>query len=262
MPGSREARIEALRGRIAAIEAGTRTPTQVLPFGDPSIDGHLPGGGLPRAGWHEVVGEGLEGESGAATAAFAALLARPKALSGAAKGAVVWVLRRSDLYVPGLVNLGFPVERLVMVRVRDEAEGLSVLEDALATPGVAVAIGEAEAPDLVAGRRLQLACERSGGFGVVLHRRPYGGPARGATGSAAFSRWRVGPAPGRAPPDGLGLGPPAWRVALERCRGGRPGAWILEHSEADHGPHPFRVVSELADHDLAQTPPERLRRAG
>lgn len=258
MPGSRDARLEALRGRIAAIEAGTRTPTPVLPFGDARIDARLAGGGLPRTGWHEIVGEGLEGEGGAATAAFAALLARPRATSGA----VVWVLRRADLYVPGLTALGFPVERLVLVRVRDEAEGLAVLEDALATPGVAVAVGEAEAPDLVAGRRLQLACERSGGFGLVLHRRPYGGAAKGTTGSAAFSRWRVGPAPSRAPPDGLGLGPPAWRVALERCRGGRPGAWILEQSEAGDGPYSFRVVSELADHDLAPAQPERLRAVG
>lgn len=251
MAGSREARLAALRGRIAAIEAGTRTPTPVLPFGDPAIDGCFPGGGLPLGAWHEVVGAGLEGETGAAPAAFASLLLRPLLMTGV----VVWVARRSDLFAPGLAGLGFPAQRLIQVRARDEAEVLSVLEDALSTQGVSAAVGEAEAPDLTAGRRLQLACEKRGGLGLLLHRRPYGGRAgegpRTVSGSASFSRWRVGPQPSGAPPDDIGLGPPRWRVELERCRGGRPGGWILEAQEAGHGPHPFRLVSQLADHDVA-----------
>jgi len=254
MAGSREARLAALRGRIAAIEAGTRTPTPVLPFGDPAIDGCFPGGGLPMGGWHEVTGAGLQAETSAAPAAFVGLLLRPLVKTGA----IVWVARRSDLFAPGLFGLGFPAERLIQVRTRDEAETLSVLEDALSTEGVVAAIGEAEAPDLTAGRRLQLACERRGSFGVVLHRRPYGGRAgasQAVSGSASFSRWRIGPSPAPPPPDDIGLGPPRWRVELERCRGGRPGAWILEQQEAGHGPHPFRLVSQLADHDVAPTEP-------
>ncbi|RRN62454.1 protein imuA [Caulobacter sp. 602-1] len=236
------------------MEAGTRTLTPVLPFGDPAIDGCFPGGGLPLGGWHEVTGAGLEGETGAAPAAFVGLLLRPLVKAGA----IVWIARRSDLFAPGLFGLGFPTERLIQVRARDEAETLSVLEDALSTQGVAAAVGEAEAPDLTAGRRLQLACEKRGGFGVVLHRRPYGGRAgagQAVSGSAAFSRWRIGPSPTPSPPDDIGLGPPRWRVELERCRGGRPGAWILEAQEAGHGPHPFRLVSQLADHDVAAAEP-------
>lgn len=252
--------LSALKARITALEAGTRTPSRVLSFGDPRIDGCFPGGGLQRGGWHEVGGAGLEDETGAAPAAFAARLLRPLA----ARGAVVWVMRRDDLYAPGLAGLGFPVERLIQVRARDEAEVLSVLEDALATVGVACAVGEAEAPDLRAGRRLQLACERRGATGLLLRRRPFGGPAgrpREVSGSAAYSRWRIGPAPSQPPPGEPGLGPPRWRVELERCRGGRPGAWILESSEADHGPHSFRLVSQLADHDVAAAQPD-VRRAG
>ncbi|MGR4862256.1 ImuA family protein [Caulobacter sp. LARHSG274] len=257
MPGAKPA-LSALRARIAALEAGTRTPSLVLPFGDPRIDSCFPAGGLPRGGWHEVGGAGLDEETGAAPAAFSALLLRPLA----AKGAVVWVMRRDDLHAPGLQGLGFPAGRLIQVRARDEAEVLAVLEDALATVGVAAAVGEAQAPDLKAGRRLQLACERRGATGILLRRRPYGGPAgkmREVSGAAALSRWRVAAAPSQPPPGEPGLGPPRWRVELERCRGGRPGAWILESSEADHGPHPFHLVSQLADHDVVE---EDLRRAG
>ena len=250
----REARIAALKGRIAALEAGTRTPRPVLSFGDPAIDGCFPAGGLPSGCWHEVMGAGLEDETSAAPAAFAALLTRPLLKTGA----VVWVMRRTDLFAPGLAGFGFPTERLIQVKARDEAEVLSVLEDALSTIGVAAAIGEAEAPELKAGRRLQLACEKRGSFGVLLHRRPYGGPVgqvRTVSGSSSFSRWRIAAAPSQPPPDFPGLGPPRWRVELERCRGGRPGAWVLESSEAEHGPHPFRLVSQLADHDLAAAEP-------
>ena len=242
--------LPALRAQIAALQAGTRTPPPVLPFGDPRIDGCFPAGGLQRGGWHEVGGAGLEDETGAAPAAFSALLLRPLAASGA----VVWVMRRDDLHAPGLAGLGFPVGRLIQVKARDEAEVLAVLEDALATVGVVAAIGEAEAPDLKAGRRLQLACERRGATGVLLRRRPYGGPAgkmREVSGSAAQTRWRIAAAPSQPPPDAPGLGSPRWRVELERCRGGRPGGWILEQTEAGDGPYPFRLVSQLADHDVA-----------
>jgi protein ImuA len=250
--------LSVLRARIAALEAGTRTPSRVLPFGDPRIDDCFPAGGLPRGGWHEIGGAGLGEETGAAPAAFSALLLRPLA----ATGAVVWVMRRDDLHAPGLQGLGFPAGRLIQVKARDEAEVLAVLEDALATVGVAAAVGEAQAPDLKAGRRLQLACERRGATGILLRRRPYGGPSgriREVSGAAAQTRWRIAAAPSQPPPGEPGLGPPRWRVELERCRGGRPGAWILESSEAEHGPHPFRLVSQLADHELAA---EDLRRAG
>lgn len=249
MPGSREARLAAVRGQIAALEAGTRTPSPVQPFGDPRVDDCLPGGGLPLGRWHELTAEGMEVETGAVTAGFAAMLARP--LSG--KGAVVWILRRDDLYAPGLTMLGLDARRLIQVRVRDEIQALMALEDALGSTGVAAVVGEVEDVDLTAGRRLQLACERNGATGLVVRRRPFGGASRKPqTGSAASTRWRVAASPSDPPGDEPGLGAPRWKAALERCRGGRPGEWIFEgRQEADHGPHPLRVVSGLAGDGVA-----------
>ncbi|MGE5501626.1 MAG: ImuA family protein [Ignavibacteriales bacterium] len=254
MSGSRAGRLDGLKARIAALEAGTRTLGAVLPFGDARVDGCLPGGGLGLGRWHEFVGEGLEAENAASTAAFVAALARPLA----AKGQVVWVVRRDDLFAPGLEGLGLPAERVIGVCARDEAEALMVLEDALGTPGVAAAVGEVEAVDLTAGRRLQLACERQGATGLVIRRRPFGGAVRRETGSAAASRWKVSAALSEPAPGEPGLGPPRWRVELERARGGRAGGWIMEH-EASHDAHPFRVVTGLADLGLAPEEPLRLR---
>src|SRR5437899_2950528 len=155
---SAQAKFQAVRARIAAIEAGSAPARGVLPFGDPRIDGAFPAGGLPLGRWHEAVGEGLEIETGAAAAAFVASLAAPLAR----RGAVVWVMRRDDLHAPGLAGLGFPAQGLIQVWAPDEAGVFAALEDALATAGVSAAIGEAGAVDLVAGRRLQLACEKRG----------------------------------------------------------------------------------------------------
>jgi len=255
VPGSRSDRLAGLKARIAALEAGSRTLGAVLPFGDERVDECLPGGGLGLGRWHEFGGEGLEVETAACAAAFVAALARP--LAG--KGQIVWVVRRDDLFAPGLAGLGLPPERVIGVCARDEAEALMVLEDALGTVGVAAAVGEVEAVSLTAGRRLQLACERQGSTGLVIRRRPYGGALRRETGSASASRWKISPAPSEPLPGEPGLGAPRWRVELERARGGRAGGWTMELNEASHGAHPFRVVSELADLGLAPEEPQRLR---
>lgn len=239
---SRQARLMAVRERLAALEGAQ--DRGVLPFGDPRIDGRLPGGGLALGHWHEAAGEGMEIETAAAASAFIAALLKPLAL----RGAVVWVMRRQDLYAPGLAALGFPAERLIQVCAPNETEALVALEDALGATGVVAAVGEVEALDLIAGRRLQLACERSGATGFVIRRRLFGGAkAAPHLGAAAATRWRIAPAPSEPEPGEPGLGPPRWRVELERCRGGRTGAWIMEKSD---DALPLRVVAELGDRQL------------
>jgi protein ImuA len=253
----RQARLASLRAEIAALERALPTSGEVLPFGDARLDGCLPGGGLGLGRWHEFAGEGLELETAAAGASFVARLATPLAR----RGELVWVVRRDDLYAPGLAGLGFPPERLIQVCAPSEAEVLAVLEDALRTPGVVGAIGEADEVDLVAGRRLQLACEQGAATGFLIRRRPFGGDERKADGGvAAATRWRIAAAPSEPAPGEPGLGRPRWRAELERCRGGRTGVWILEATEEDDAPHSFRLVAELADHDVAAQ--AQLRLAG
>jgi protein ImuA len=261
MPASPRTSLSTLRAEIAALERGVgergvRSAPEVIGFGDPRIDARLPGGGLALKSWHAFAGEGLDLETAAASAAFVARLAVPLAR----RGELVWVLRRDDLHAPGLAGLGLPAERLIQVCARDEDEALAVMEDALRTPGVAAVFGEVDEVDLVAGRRLQLACEQSLATGFVLRRRPYGGAAKGESGSAAATRWSIAPAPSDPAAGDPGLGPPRWRVQLERCRGGRTGAWIMEAREDNDAAHPFRLVADLGDHDLA--PEERFRLAG
>lgn len=262
MSGFRDGRLAALKAKIAALEAGGRADSESLSLGDPRLDGcFASGGGLPLGQWHEFGGEGLEAETCAAPAAFAALMAAPLARRGEA----VWVLRRDDLFAPGLAGLGFPAERLIQVCVRDEAEALAVAEDALATVGVCAVFAEVEAVDLTAGRRLQLACEKRGATGFMIRRRPYGGEGRRSPpGTAAATRWKITAAVSQPGPGEFGLGPPRWRAELERCRGGRSGAWVMEADQAftwegreGHGAYPLRLVAELGGRELA--PAQSLR---
>lgn len=263
MSDFRARRLAVMRAKIATLESAGRAEADALPFGDDALDGRLSGGGLPLGRWHEITGAGLETETSAAPAAFAALLAAPLAR----KGEAVWVLRRDDLWAPGLAGLGFPPERLIQVCARDEAEALSVMEDALGALGVAAVFGEVEAVDLTAGRRLQLACEKRGATGFVIRRRPFGGAGRKeAAGSVAATRWRVASAPSEPPEGEFGLGAPRFQVELERCRGGRTGAWILEADraycwEAGDVAHPLRLVADLGDRELAPAQPVERRAA-
>ena len=260
MSDFRVSALAALKAKIIALENGSRAAFGVLPFGAPDLDAAFLKGGLPLACWHELTGQGMEAETCAAPAAFAALMAAPLACRGEA----VWILRRDDLFAPGLAGLGFPADRLIQVCARDEAEALAVAEDALATQGVSAVFVEVEAVDLVAGRRLQLACEKRGATGFVLRRRPYGGGERkSASGTAAATRWAIASAPSQTPPGEFGLGPPRWQVSLERCRSGRPGTWLMEAADAysyedHHGTHPLRLVAQLGDRQLAPTQPLRL----
>ncbi len=250
---SRVANFDAVRAKVAAMSACRGGAGKAaLSFGDHRLDRVFPAGGLPLGCWHELEGEGLEIETGAAAGAFAAVLAKPLA----SRGAVVWVSRRDDLYAPGLAGLGFPAERLIQVQARDEAQVLAALEDALGSAGVAAAIGEVEGVDLTAGRRLQLACERRGATGFLIRRRLFGAPAGkvvsggllgAASGSAAATRWTVASAPSEPAPGTPGLGASRWRVDLKRCRGGRPGSWIVEMND---GAYPLHVVAQLGDRQL------------
>ena len=144
--------------------------------------------------------------------------------------------------------------------MRSDAQALAALEDALAAAGVAAAVGEVEDVDLTAGRRRRDGPARtheSTGFWSP-EAGLFGGARRAqAPGTAAATRWKIAPAPSQPPPGEPGLGPPRWRAELERSRGGRTGAWLMERSD---GAFPLRVVAELGDRQLA--PAEPLSLAG
>ena len=268
MPTALPTPLSLLRQRLARLDSSPLRSRRVLRLGAPQLDGCFLHGGLPLGCWHEFTGQGQDSEDGVLSAAFTARLC-----AAIGPGRVVWALRRTDLHAPGLQRLGVDPARLILVRTTTEAETLGVVEDSARTPGVAVVVAEADRLDLTASRRLQLACEARGVTVFMLRRLPFGragqGPPVGQhqvreTGVAA-SRWRLEPSPSEPAPGEPGLGAERLIARLERVRGGRPGAFILEMgTEAEDDATPFRLVAELADHPLparADGPTER-RAAG
>ena len=243
--------LAALRERIRHIEQPASHG--VLPFGVAAIDRALPGGGLALGAVHEILGIGGDEEDGAAACGFiAGLLARLR------MGPVLWCLKRPDLYGPGLLAHGLDPARLVIVTAPRDEDILWAIEEGLRAPGLVAVIGEIGRLPLVAGRRLQLAAERSGITAFLLRRwRNSEEAARERERpSAAVTRWRIAALPAREVDD-LRLrqliGQPRWRVELLRCRGGVPAQWVVESGDvevADATGH-VRLSPELADRPAA-----------
>ncbi|QCG86861.1 ImuA family protein [Azospirillum sp. TSH100] len=230
-PRDRAGVLADLRARIRRIEGAGGEGGRTLPFGVESIDNHLPDGGLPLGCLHAVAAEA----PGAGTGFAAALLAR----LATPRTPALWILRGRDLYAPGLVAYGLTPDRLVAVRAVRAIDAQWAMEEALRCSALAAVLGELEGLDLTASRRLQLAAESSGvtGFLLDLGAAAPGGRHRRSEGlSAAVTRWRLKAVPSLdeeedTAPRAVGvppvLGMPCWSVALERCRGGRPGDWTL-----------------------------------
>lgn len=242
-PRDRAGVLADLRARIRRIEGAGGEGGRTLPFGIDAVDGHLPDGGLPLGCLHAVAAQ----DPGAGTGFAAALLAR----LATPRTPALWILRGRDLYAPGLAAYGLTPDRLVAVRAVRPVDALWAMEEALRCSTLSAVLGELEGLDLTASRRLQLAAESSGVTGFLLDVSAgavaSGGRNRLAAGrlvegrraeglSAAVTRWRLDaapsldgeedavPRPAGGPP---GLGKPRWSVALDRCRGGRPGHWTL-----------------------------------
>ena len=216
-PAGKAALLAELRQRVGRLEGGG-DGARALALGVATVDAHLPGGGLALGCLHELAGA-APGDDGAAVG-FAALILAGLARGPGQGGRVLWLTRRRDLYPPGLAALGLLSEPLIVTAVRRDREALWAMEEALRCPRLAAVLGEVDEVDLVSSRRLQLATEKLGVTGLLL--RP---PAPRPGASAAVTRWRLAAA--LAP----GLEGPRWRVELMRCRGGRPGRWLLEQRD-------------------------------
>jgi protein ImuA len=241
----RAAVVARLRALLPVLER--RVSAGVLPFGLPEIDRQLPAGGLAFDALHEFTGGG-DADVPAAFGFLAALLGRAAASDGPETPALLVLTRRSlgtfgAPYGHGLAELGLSPERLLLLETSTDVQALWALEEALRLRAVAAVAGWLSGRlDLKASRRLQIAAEGSNALLLVLR------PPQADEANAATTRWRIGAAP--AARDRFGCFERwRWRLALERCRNGRPGEWIVElrDPELSHAAHPFGLVGSLAD---------------
>lgn len=221
LPESPSSVIAALRDTLRTIEGDGHRRRPVLPFGVGTIDSRLANTGLRLDALHEVAAATPDmGDDASATLFLAGIAAR-------AWGPVLWVVRRRDLFAPGLYQAGLSPERVLYAEAADDAEVLALMEEGLRHRALGAVIGETRRAAMASTRRLQLAAE--GGRTIALlmkrHAREGGDPL--AVPSAAVTRWRVASAPS-APLPVAGIGRARWDLRLVRQRGGEPFQTIVE----------------------------------
>jgi protein ImuA len=257
--GARIARIENRAPSLEAAREGEAGPCLTLGIDeiDAMLCGRLAASPVPAAALHEVRAQ--TGLDAAAATAFAlalgtrALECSRQGVEGA--GTMFWIAGKETrgeaglLYGPGLAALGLGGE-LIRVFVDNTADALWAAGEVAAHKGAGLCLlemrGNPAKADLAFSRRLALRARESGVPVIVLRQ---GGDEEA---SAALTRWRVAPAPSALPDLGaLGgqgparkwLGPPAFAVALEKCRGGQPGEWIMEWKSDERLFAPFKSGS-------------------
>jgi protein ImuA len=207
-------------------------------FGDARVDICLPHGLAP--GWHEIVADGMEAETGALVAGFAACW-----LARLPPRPILWITPVADLYPPGLRAYGLDPARLIMARTDHDSATLAAAETALRGGAAVAVVAEVGRLGRLAGRRLHLACLAGGAIGLVLRRWPHGRKSFVDAAAAAATRWRIAAAPSVTELDEPGA--PRWSVRLEHARGGRPGAWLMQAMEGEDAAFALRVVAGVAD---------------
>src|ERR1700682_2744247 len=127
--------IAELREFLERLEAsGARN--DVLPFGVPCVDEHLPCGALARGALHEIIEGGPAGEYAAVATLFAAgILAR-------LPGPVLWCLRGQDLFGPALARVGLHPDRVIYCETFKDRDVLPAMEEGLRCKGLAAVVGE------------------------------------------------------------------------------------------------------------------------
>ena len=237
---------------MAKLERAHPGPPAHLSLDVPQMHAHLPGAGIACGVLHEIAAAA----HGDRPAAFGFLFASTAVALRLRPGFAVLVAQRRCLadfgapYGHGLVQLGLDAGRLLLVETKSDKDALWALEEALrsqARPAM-VAGAVASSLDLTTSRRLNLAAAVHATPLVLLR-----SSTANAT-SAAATRWRIASAP--AARDRFGaFAHPRWSAALERCRNGRTGKWLIEW---DHVAHRFRLVEGMADRAPAERTGVRL----
>lgn len=205
--------IAQLRQALERIEGDGHRRRERLPFGVEAIDSRLADGGLRLDALHEIAAATAHpGDDASATLFLAGIAAR-------AWGPVLWVVRRRDLFAPGLYQAGLAPHRLIYAEAADDAELLALMEEGLRHRCLGAVIGEAKRAATASTRRLQLAAEGGRTIALLMKRHARAEADPFAVPSAAVTRWRVASAPS-APLPTAGIGRARWDLSCVRQRGG------------------------------------------
>ena len=143
-----------------------------LASGYPQLDQHLPGGGWPVNALTEILlARAGSGELKLLMPALARLSRSEQAGSeGSAhrSGWLAWIAPPFHPYPPALLQWGVDLERVLIVRPKNDTETLWAAEQALASGNCAAVLLWSEALNDARSRRLQLAAERGQSWAIAF----------------------------------------------------------------------------------------------
>lgn len=179
-----------------------------------------------RGAVHEILGEENP------PMFFATVLAR----AACGERQIVWSDPQCRLYPPAIAAAGIPLNRLLLLRPKDQKDELWALTECLRCSGVGVALACPERLSTIEARRLQLAAERGGGVGILLR------PASALrTPHAAATRWMVSAIPGERTVQ-------KWKVQLIHGHGGQVGQTVI--LEACRATNSVRASETVGDRSV------------
>jgi protein ImuA len=149
-------------------------------------------------------------------------------------GVSVWISTSRMVFPPGLKVFGIEPDKIIFVDVQKEKDLLWVMEETLKCTQLAAVVGEIREINFKASRRLQLAVEKSGVTGFILHH------SYNLNTIASVCRWKISPIPSELENGIPGVGFSRWNVELLKIRNGKPGTWQIEWSAGK-----FRHISPL-----------------
>jgi protein ImuA len=169
---------------------------------------------------------------------FATILARAARESLA--GSIIWSDPHQLLYPPAISALGIPLDRVLLLRPKNEADELWALTEALRCPGVAAALACPRKLSTIEARRLQLAAERGGGVGLLIRTLDPKTKSKSLP-YAAATRWLVQPIAGERTVQ-------KWKVQLIHGHGGQVGQSVI--LEASRATNTLRASLPVADRQV------------
>jgi hypothetical protein len=150
---------------------------------------------------------------------------------------LIWCDPGGVLFPPAVHLAGVPVDRLRILRPRNQADAIWAVRECLQSQAVGAVVAQMPARlSRVEARRLQLAAERGNGVGLFL--RPLG---PGSDVYAAHSRWLVAPARGERDVQ-------RWDVRLVYGHGRHLGqSFLLEKRRGSDDANLVHLPTPLAD---------------
>lgn len=200
-----------------------------IPTGFPALDTLLPGGGWPRGALTEILLESAGiGELSLLAPALARLSRQDRWLAFVAPPYLP--------YAPALAAAGIDLARVVMIRPAKSGDILWAMEQALRSGSCSAVLGWPSFLTERSARRLQLAAEAGGGWGVYFSpATPTTAPSPAALRLALSPARRCDPEAGSLPEDTAGAPlastvaspPDKLRVVILKRRGGAVPAPLL-----------------------------------